>query len=350
MSHEHARFLVTGCAGFIGSHLTEQLLAQGHSVVGYDNFSTGQRPFLDQALASARFRLVAGDLLNLASLSDAMRGCECVIHLAANADVRHGPSHTRRDLVQNTLATHNVLEAMRTCGVQRIAFASTGAVYGEAAVFPTPENAPFPVQTSLYAASKLACEGLISAYCEAFDFQAWIFRCVSILGERYSHGHVYDFCRQLREHPGNLHVLGDGRQKKSYLHVGDCVTGMLLALERARERVNILNLGGSAWCELSESIAWICAALELDPTIVYSGGERGWVGDSPWIFLDTTRARSLGWEPRLSIQEGVLRTVSYLQENEWLLTARDTAPQRRGSRPHSLQRTWAVEGADGGGA
>jgi UDP-glucose 4-epimerase len=350
MSREHTRFLVTGCAGFIGSHLTDRLLAQGHSVVGYDNFSTGQRSFLEQALASERFQLVEGDLLHLSSLSGAMRGCQCVLHLAANADVRHGPSHTRRDLVQNTLATHNVLEAMRACGVHRIAFASTGAVYGEPAVFPTPEDAPFPVQTSLYAASKLACEGLISAYCEAFGFQAWIFRCVSILGERYSHGHVYDFCRQLREHPGHLQVLGDGRQRKSYLHVGDCVTGMLRALERAGERVNIFNLGGGSWCELSESIAWICAALELNPTIVYTGGERGWVGDSPWIFLDTTRARGLGWEPRLSIQEAVLRTVGYLQENEWLLAARDTPPLWSGPQSPSLQQTCALEGAAGGGA
>jgi UDP-glucose 4-epimerase len=214
---------------------------------------------------------------------------------------------------------------MRSCGVRRIGFTSTGAVYGEPSVFPTPEDAPFPVQTSLYAASKLACEGLITAWCEAFGLQAWIFRCVSILGERYSHGHVYDFCKQLGEHPGQLLVLGDGRQRKSYLHVQDCVAGMLLALERASARVNILNLGVEGWCELSESIAWICAALGVNPTVHYGGGERGWVGDSPWIFLDTRRARRLGWQPKLGIAEAVVRTVGYLEENPWLLAARDGA-------------------------
>jgi UDP-glucose 4-epimerase len=319
---------VTGCAGFIGSHLTDALLARGHSVVGYDNFSTGQRPFLTQAQASGRFRLIEGDLLDLTSLTAAMYGCKLVMHVAANADVRHGPSHPGRDLIQNTIATHHVLTAMRTCGVRRIGFTSTGAVYGEPLVFPTPEDAPFPVQTSLYAASKLACEAEISACCEAFGFTAWIFRCVSVLGERYSHGHVYDFVRQLSLHPGHLEVLGDGRQRKSYLYVEDCVAGMLLALERGSSRVNILNLGVDGSCELSESIAWICAALGVNPTVHYGGGERGWVGDSPCIFLDTTRALRLGWQPRLAIPEAVARTVRYLTQNEWLLTARETAAPR----------------------
>src|SRR5262249_38398662 len=159
-----------------------------------------------------------------------MRGAELVIHLAANADVRFGTEHPRRDVEQNTLATFNVLEAMRASGVTRIAFASTGSIYGEAAVFPTPEDAPFPIQTSFYGASNLAAEGLIQAYAEGFGFQGYIFRFVSILGERYTHGHVLDFYRQLREHPDRLDVLGNGRQRKSYLHVEDCIAAMLLAL------------------------------------------------------------------------------------------------------------------------
>jgi len=246
--------LVTGCAGFIGSHLSERLLARGYEVVGFDDFSSGQRQFLGAATRNPAFRLVEGTLLDSAALSAAMRGADCVFHLAANADVRFGPSHPRRDLEQNTLATHNVLEAMRVNEVGKIVFASTGSVYGEATVFPTPEEAPFPVQTSLYGASKLACEGLIAAYCEAFALQAWIFRFVSILGERYSHGHVFDFYQQLRSHPAYLLVLGNGRQRKSYLYVHDCIDAMLLALSQAGARVNIFNLGADCYCEVRDSV------------------------------------------------------------------------------------------------
>jgi UDP-glucose 4-epimerase len=314
--------LVTGCAGFIGSHLSERLLARGYQVVGFDDFSSGQRQFLRSATRHAAFRLVEGTLLDGAALSAAMRGTDCVFHLAANADVRFGPSHPRRDLEQNTLATHNVLEAMRVNEVGKIVFASTGSVYGEATVFPTPEEAPFPVQTSLYGASKLACEGLIAAYCEAFAMQAWIFRFVSILGERYSHGHVFDFYQQLRSHPAYLLVLGNGRQRKSYLYVHDCIDAMLLALSQAGARVNIFNLGADSYCEVRDSVGWICTALGLKPQVTYTGGERGWVGDNPFIYLDTARIRTLGWRPQLSIEEGVLKTVAFLRDNEWLMDGR----------------------------
>jgi UDP-glucose 4-epimerase len=307
------RYFVTGCAGFIGSTLTDRLLADGHEVVGYDNFSTGRAAFLQQAQDCARFRLVRGDVLDTHELSAAMDGSECVFHLAANADVRFGTAHPRRDLEQNTIATHSVLESMRRSGVRRIAFASTGSVYGESAVIPTPEDAPFPVQTSLYAASKLAGEGLIGAYCAGFGLQSWIFRFVSILGERYTHGHVVDFYRQLSRDPGQLRVLGDGRQRKSYLHVQDCIAAMLTAMTASADTVNIFNLGHETYCEVNDSIGWICAALGATPEIHYSGGERGWVGDNPFIFLDTRRIRTLGWKPALSIQEAVERTVADLR-------------------------------------
>lgn len=310
---------VTGCAGFIGSHLTDRLLSSGCEVVGFDNFSTGRRRFLERALQDPGFRLVEGELHDLDALQAAMHGTDCVFHLAANADVRHGPEQPRKDLEQNTIATHNVLESMRAKGVRRIVFSSTGSVYGEATVLPTPEDAPFPVQTSLYGASKLACEGLIAAYCESFGMQAWIFRFVSILGERYSHGHVFDFYRQLRTDPGHLAVLGNGRQRKSYLHVHDCVEGILLALSGAGGRVNIFNLGVDSYCELNDSIGWICSTLGVHPHVTYSGGDRGWSGDNPWIFLDTKRIRELGWRPQLNIEQGVRRTLDYLRGNEWLL-------------------------------
>jgi len=249
-------YFVTGCAGFIGSSLVDRLLRDGHQVTGYDNFSTGQPEFLAEARRHPRFTLVRGDTADVDALGAAMRGAELVFHLAANADVRHGTEHPRRDLEQNGIATFNVLEAMRASGIRRIAFSSTGSIYGEPAVFPTPEDAPFPVQTSLYGASKLAAEALIQAYCEGFDFQGYIFRFVSILGERYTHGHVFDFYRQLRADPTRLHVLGNGKQRKSYLYVQDCLDAMLLAIGNARERVNIFNLGTDEYCQVDDSIGW----------------------------------------------------------------------------------------------
>ena len=307
--------LVTGAAGFIGSHMVDRLLSAGHSVVGFDNMSTGQRRFLEFALPNPRFTFHQADLLDHNSLAHAMQGAELVIHFAANADVRFGTEHPRKDLDQNTIATWNVLEAMREQGCKRILFSSTGSVYGEPDIFPTPENCPFPIQTSLYAASKLAAEGLIQAYCEGFGMQGYIFRFVSILGERYSHGHVFDFWRQLFEHPEHLHVLGNGHQRKSYLYVQDCIDAIFVALDRADGKVNIFNLGTDEYCEVNDSIGWICEHLGLHPTLTYSGGERGWVGDSPFILLDCSRIRALGWRPRLTIQQAVLATVKYVSNN-----------------------------------
>jgi UDP-glucose 4-epimerase len=321
---------VTGGAGFIGSHAVDRLLAAGHEVVAYDNFTTGREESLAGAERFGSFRLVRGDVLDLAQLRAAMRGAEFVFHFAANADVRFGTAHPGKDLEQNTLATFHVLEAMRANGARRIAFASTGSVYGEAEVIPTPEDAAFPVQTSLYGASKLAGEGLVEAYAEGFGFQAWIFRFVSVLGERYSHGHVFDFYRQLRAHPDELRVLGDGTQRKSYLYVHDCIAGMLLAVERAQAKVNIFNLGTDEYCSVSQSIGWICEELELDPRVGYSGGRRGWVGDNPFIFLDCARMRALGWKPQLTIREAIRRTLRDLAaRSETLPTGTEDAALTR---------------------
>jgi len=314
--------VVTGCAGFIGSNLADRLLQDGHHVTGIDNLCTGQRRFLENALKHSHFRLIEGDMLNLEGLTKWFRGADCVIHLAANADVRFGIEHPRKDLEQNTIATYNVLEAMRANGIKRIAFSSTGSVYGEATVIPTPEDAPFAIQTSLYGASKLAGEGLIAAYCEGFGMQSWIFRFVSILGERYTHGHVFDFYKQLKQDSSKLHVLGDGRQRKSYLYIQDCVDAMLLAMEKANDKVNVFNLGVDDYCVLNDSIGWITEALGVKPRLEYGGGDRGWIGDNPFIFLDTAKIRALGWKPKLSIREGIVKTVEFLQANEWVLETR----------------------------
>ncbi len=303
------RVLVTGAAGFIGSHMVDRLLSAGHRVVGLDNLVTGQLRFLESAIAHPQFSFHQADLLDRKSLAKAMEGAELVVHFAANADVRFGTVNRRKDLEQNTIATWNVLETMREQGSKRIVFSSTGSVYGEPDIFPTPETCPFPIQTSLYGASKLAAEGLIQAYCEGIGLQGYIFRFVSILGERYSHGHVFDFYQQLAEHPEHLHVLGDGHQRKSYLYVQDCIDAIFTAIDRADGKLNIFNLGTDEYCEVNDSVRWICEYLDLHPKLTYSGGERGWVGDSPFILLDCSRIRALGWRPRLTIKQAVLATI-----------------------------------------
>ncbi|MBV8803194.1 MAG: NAD-dependent epimerase/dehydratase family protein [Gammaproteobacteria bacterium] len=316
------QYFITGCAGFIGSSLTDKLLKEGHTVVGFDNFNTGFDTFLIEAKKSSRFTLIKGDLLDKDLLINSMKNIDFVFHLAANADVRFGTHHPDRDLEQNTIATFNVLEAMRINKINRLAFSSTGSIYGEAPIVPTPEEAPFPVQTSLYGASKLAAEGLIQAYCEGFKFQAYIFRFVSILGERYTHGHVFDFYKQLLNDPTQLTVLGNGKQRKSYLYIQDCLDAMLFAIEHAHEKVNIFNLGTDEYTEVNHSISWICDYLKLKPQLHYTGGERGWIGDNPFIFLDTKKIRALGWKPKLNIQQGVVQTIRYLHENPWVLKER----------------------------
>ena len=321
------RAFVTGAAGFIGSSLCDRLLEAGIEVVGWDNFSTGQEEFIESAKQHFSFVFRPGDNLDQEQLQAAMRGCDAVFHLAANADVRFGLEHPSKDLQQNTIATFNVLEAMRANRISKIAFASTGSVYGEATVIPSPEDSPFPIQTSLYAASKVAGEALIQAYCEGFGFESYIFRFVSILGERYTHGHIFDFYKQLLVDPARLRVLGDGTQRKSYLYVQDCLSAMMALIKaetasKTRHRCEVYNLGAAEYCRVTDSISWICARLGVTPKLEFTGGHQGWVGDNPFIFLDTTKVCSTGWQPTLSIRQAVERTVDWLRANEWVLKKR----------------------------
>ncbi len=272
------RYFVTGCAGFIGSHLTDRLLERGDEVIGFDNFSTGIPEFLTNAKKSPRFTLIEGDLLEKNALLSSLKNCDAVFHFAANADVRFGLNHPHKDLEQNAIGTFHVLQAMQENNVKKIFFASTGSVYGEALKIPTPEDAPFPIQTSLYAASKLAAEGLIQAYAEGFGMKAYIFRFVSILGERYTHGHVFDFYKQLLSNPGTLKVLGNGKQRKSYLYIEDCIDAIFHAMEYAHQKINIFNLGTDEYCEVNDSIDWICDHLRVTPKRHYGENERGWSG------------------------------------------------------------------------
>ena len=318
---------ITGAAGFIGSNITDRLLREGVTVIGWDNMSTGQERFLNAAKQHPNFSLIRGDNLDLAALTAAMKGSDFVLHLAANADIKDGWQHPRKDLEQNTIATFNVLEAMRANGVKRIGFSSTGSTYGEALVTPdrpTPETDLFPIQTSLYGASKVAGESLISAYAEGGQIdEAYIFRFVSILGERYTHGHVFDFYKQLLEHPGHLRVLGDGTQRKSYLYVQDCVDAILHVTQQhtardAKHHTQIYNLGTPEYVQVNQSIGYICAALGVTPKIEHTGGNKGWIGDNPFIFLDTKKIQSTGWKAKLTIEQGIIRTLRWLEANRWV--------------------------------
>lgn len=314
------RVVVTGGAGFIGSNLVDYLLADGHEVVVVDNFSTGDRRFLAQAAENPACLVVPLDLANgVSEIATVLVGSDAVVHLAANADVRFGWESPRRDLEQNVIVTHNVCEAMRQTGVRRLVFSSTGSVYGECPIVPTPESAPIPVQTSLYGASKFSAEAFIGAYAEGGLIDATIFRFVSIMGDRYTHGHVVDFMRKLRTNPNRLEILGDGSQRKSYLAVRDCIDAVARRLPKS-PRFEVFNLGVDDYCEIKDSAKWICERMGLEPEFVFTGGDRGWIGDNPFIWLDTTSMRATGWEPMLSIKEAVQRTTDYLLENEWVLT------------------------------
>jgi UDP-glucose 4-epimerase len=317
------RVLITGGAGFIGSNLTDTLISGGHNVTVYDNFSTGRREFVAHLQGHPQFSLVEGDLLDEKLLMESVAEMDAVVHLAANADVRFGWNHPRRDFEQNVLVTQNVLEAMRANGVRRILFSSTGSVYGDCKVIPTPEAAPFPIQTSLYGASKCAAEGLVSSYAEAGHVSSTVFRFVSILGPRYTHGHIIDFVAQLTSNPESLKVLGDGTQRKSYLHVEDCVSAICNRLTET-PKFEVLNLGVEGYCEVNDSISWITQRLGLKPKLNYTGGDRGWVGDNPFIYLDTTAMKSHGWSPSHTIQSAVEDTVDWIHQNQWILEMANT--------------------------
>jgi UDP-glucose 4-epimerase len=313
------RGFVTGGAGFIGSHMVDRLAQTATNVTIYDNFSTGQEHFISHHAGNPKIRVVRADVLDGERLKKEMAGCDIVFHFQANADVRGGTTRTQIDLQQNTIATWNVLEAMRINEVKHIVFASSATVYGEPDVFPTPETYA-PLQTSLYGASKLACEAMIQAYCEYFGIRCHIFRFVSWIGERYSHGVVFDFVSKLRSDPRTLEVLGDGKQRKSYLDVVDGVDGIFYALEHAKEAKNVFNLGHDASMNVLDLADIVVDELNLKGVrYVTTGGERGWLGDSPFVHLDTNKLKALGWRPRVTIEQGIRNTVQYLQRHPQLL-------------------------------
>lgn len=308
------RILVTGAAGFIASNLIPRLLAGGHEVLGLDNFFLGKREHLDPFLAAPGFRFVEQDLLDGEAVTRLVGdfGPRRVWHLAANSDISFGTLHTDFDLKGGTVVTYNVLEAMRLAGTKELVFSSSGAIYGEPTVHPTPEDyGPlFPI--SLYAASKLACEGLIGAYAHNYGIQAWIFRFGNIVGPNPTHGVIHDFVLRLLEDPTRLSILGDGTQAKPYVHVEDCLDGMMFGQAHATERLNCYNLAVEDQTPVSSIARWTLEALGLDPAAVqveYGGGKRGWKGDVPFVDMDTRRMKALGWAPSLSSDQSVRRCI-----------------------------------------
>ncbi|MFH0959938.1 MAG: NAD-dependent epimerase/dehydratase family protein [Pseudomonadota bacterium] len=316
------KVLVTGGAGFIGSHIVDELILRNHEVVVYDNLSTGYELHMRSVSSSSQVKLVVGDILDYENLVKSMEGTDLVFHLAANADVRGGKSDTKVDLQQNIIGSHNVLECVKLHGIREIVFTSSATVYGEPEIFPTPETYS-PLQTSLYGASKFAVESIIQAYSEYFGIRSYMFRFVSWIGERYSHGVIFDFINKLRHNPYELEILGDGNQKKSYLHVEDGLRGIFLALENIHELKNVINLGHEDFMNVKRLASIVIEEMGLkDVSFRYTGGQRGWLGDSPFVHLDITKIRSTGFRPLVPIEEGIRRTVRYLLANEWLLDSR----------------------------
>jgi len=247
--------IVTGGAGFIGSHLVDRLLNDGYDVKVIDNLSTSTDRYLQPHYDNEHFEFVKLDILELKRLKQEFAGYDVVFHFAANADIRRGLLDTHRDLEQNTIATYNILEAMRVNDIKEILFASSAAVYGEPATFPTPEDVQL-IQTSFYGASKLGGEALIQAFCEGFGYRGWIFRFVSVVGERHPHGVTFDFYHKLKSDPARLEIIGDGTQRKSYMYIGDCIDGIMLAVLNAAEKVNIFNLGWEEYINVKTKLKW----------------------------------------------------------------------------------------------
>lgn len=311
---------ITGGAGFIGSNLVDSLLLNKNieKITVYDSLVTGRKEFLVNALKDERVNFIEGNILNKDHLSEAIKNHDFVFHLAANADVRFGWEHPSKDLEVNTIGTFNILEAMRSHDVQKICFASTGSIYGEASIFPTPENHPIPSQTSLYGASKISAESLISAYTEGCDMQAWVFRFVSVMGARYTHGHLFDFYKKLKQNPSELKILGDGSQNKSYIHIDDLISGMIISINSFDHQFNVINLGTDETMTVLKSIETISGAMNVNPVIIKENKERGWIGDNPYILLDIKKLQSTSWKQSISIQEAIKLTIDWFDDNPWV--------------------------------
>ena len=299
---------VTGGAGFIGSHLVDKLMRYGCKVTVYDNLSLGKKEFIQHHFSNNKFKFIEADLLDFEMLKNSIKGNDVVFHLAANSNIIQSAKHTDIDLKQGTFATYNVLEAMRLNNIKKIVFSSSNVVYGEVNHFPIEENyGPlFPI--SFYGASKLACEGLITAYCHNFGFNSWIYRFVNIIGKRATHGIVVDFYRKLKKNPYELEVLGNGKQSKPYLEVYDCVDGILFGFDNSSEQINLFNLGTEGLTSVDNITQIILDEMGFkNVKLKYTGGIRGWPGDVHTVMLSTEKIKSLGWKPKYPTSDEAAR-------------------------------------------
>jgi UDP-glucose 4-epimerase len=301
------KIIVTGGAGFIGSHVVDKLIAGGNEVTVIDNLSSGKMEFIEHHNKDPNFKLIKLDMLELEKLKAAIKGADMIYHLAANPDVRLGAENTKIHLEQNIIVTYNLLEAMRMNKQQNIAFTSTSTVYGEASIIPTPENYGPLIPISLYGASKLACEALITSYCHTFDMRSWIFRFANIVGERGTHGIIIDFIYKLKANPKALEILGDGQQRKSYIYVSDCIDGIFFAVNNSNEMANIFNIGSNDTINSTQIGELIVKEMGLhDVTFTYTGGNRGWKGDVPKMLLSIDKLQKLGWNPSHNSKSSVI--------------------------------------------
>ncbi len=307
------RAFITGGAGFVGSNLAGKLLADGWDVTVYDNLSLGQVRFIEGYLSNPAFNFIKADLLDIETLGKSIASHDTVFHMSANSDIAYGAKFSDVDLKQGTLATYNVLETMRINGIREIIFASTSAIYGEVSKMPTPEDyGPlFPI--SLYGASKLACESLISAFCHNYNFRAWIYRFGNVVGPNGTHGAIYDFIKKLRHNPHELEILGDGKQAKPYLYVIECVDGMLYGYHNSSDRVNFFNLACDGATSVTNIAEWIIENMGLkNVKLSFTGGERGWIGDVPQVRLDVSKMANLGWKTRHDSDGAVIKAIEDL--------------------------------------
>jgi len=311
------KYFVTGGAGFIGSHLVDRLISEGHEITVYDNLSSGSKVFAQHHFGKKGFQLIEADLLDFNTLKEAIANQDVIFHLAANPEARLGIENTKLDLKQETIATYNVLETMRLNRIRKIVFASSGTIYGETPVIPLPEDYGPVLPISLYGAGKLASEGLISAFCHTFDMQAWIFRFANIVGERTTHGVIFDFINKLKQNPQELEILGDGRQCKPYLHVEDCLDGIIYGFRNSHDKVNVFNLGCSTATDVTTIARMLVDEMNLKAVkFRYTGGDRGWPGDVPQVRFNVDKINSLGWKAKYTSDEAVRKAIKDILRKE----------------------------------
>ncbi len=303
---------VTGGAGFIGSHLVDKLIEKNYDVTVFDNLSSGKKEFIEHHMKNDKFRFVNADLLDKNVLSDEIKDNDVVFHIAANPDVRLGAK--KPDIaIKDIIATYNLLDSMRENDVKKIVFSSSSTIYGETPAFPLKEDYGPLLPISVYGAAKLASEGLISSFCHSFDMQGWIYRFANVVGVRGTHGVLVDFINKLRKNPKELEILGDGRQRKPYLYVTECVDGIIFGFKKSNDEINFFNLGCNSTTDVTRIGELVTDEMKLENVnFSYTGGKRGWKGDVPHFQFDISKIEKLGWTPNLESDEVVRKAIKDL--------------------------------------